>query len=60
MFASFLAVIIGAALTFGILMYATQYTTDETFMAIWFIIILVLASWHIADKLTPYITKLLP
>ena len=60
MFASFLAAIIGAALTVGILMYATQYTTDKTFMTIWFIIILVLASWPIADKLTPYITKLLP
>ena len=60
MFASFLAVIIGLALTFGIFMYATQYPINMNFMMIWFIIILVLASWQIADKLTPYITKLLP
>ena len=60
MFASFLALIIGVALTFGIFMYAAQYPINMNFMMIWFIIILVLASWQIADKLTPYITKLLP
>ena len=60
MFASFLALTIGIALTFGILMYATQYPTNMNFMMIWFIIVLILASWQIADKLTPYVTKLLP
>ena len=60
MLASVLALIIGILLTFGILAYATQYTTNENFMTIWFIVSLVLASWQIADKLTPYITKLLP
>lgn len=60
MFASFLALTIGIALTFGILMYAIQYTANDTFMAVWFIIVLILASWQIADKLTPYITKILP
>ena len=60
MFASFLALTIGIALTFGILMFAIQYTANETFMTVWFITALILASWQIADKLTPYITKLLP
>lgn len=60
MFASFLALTIGIALTFGILMYAIQYTANNTFMAVWFIIVFILASWQIADKLTPYITKILP
>lgn len=60
MFASVLALIIGVLFTFGILAYATQYDTNDTFMLIWFIIMLVLASWYIADFLTPYITKILP
>ena len=60
MFAAFLALTIGITLTFGIFMYATQYDTNENFMAIWFIIMIILASWQIADKLTPYFTKLLP
>lgn len=60
MFASLLAFTIGIALTFGILMYAIQYTANGTFMTVWFIIVLILASWQIADKLTPYITKILP
>ena len=60
MFASFLALIIGIALTFGIFMFAIQYTANETFMTVWFITVLILASWQIADKLIPYITKILP
>ena len=60
MFASVLALIIGVLFTFGILAYATQYATNDTVMIIWFITILVLASWHIADFLTPYISKILP
>ena len=60
MLASVLALMIGILLTFGVLAYATQYDTNDTFMAIWFIIVLVLASWHIAYFLTPYITKILP
>ena len=60
MFASFLALTIGVIPTFGIFMYATQYDTNENFMTIWFIIMIILASWQIADKLTPYIAKLLP
>ena len=60
MFASFLAPTIGIALTLGIFMYAIQYTANDTFMAVWFIIVLILASWQIADKLTPYLTKILP
>ena len=59
MFASFLALTIGIALTFGILMFAIQYTANETFMTVWFITALILASWQIADKLTPYIAKFL-
>ena len=60
MFASFLALTIGMIFTFGIFMYATQYDTNAHFMFVWFIIMIILASWQIADKLTPYITKLLP
>ena len=60
MLASFLAITIGIFFTFGILAYATQYATNDTFMLIWFITMLVLASWYIADFLTPYITKILP
>ena len=60
MFASFLAITIGIVLTFGILMFAIQYTTNETFMTVWFITVLILASWQIADKLIPLITKILP
>ena len=60
MLASVLALIIGILFTFGILAYATQYDTNDTFMLIWSIIMLVLASWHIADFLTPYISKILP
>ena len=60
MLASVLALIIGVLFTFGILAYAIQYNTNATVMTIWFITILVLASWHIADFLTPYITKILP
>ena len=60
MFASFLALTVGIILTFGIFMYATQYPINMNFMMLWFSIVLILASWQIADKLTPYITKLLP
>ena len=60
MLASVLALIIGILFTFGILAYATQYDTNDTFMLIWFIIMLILASWYIADFLTPYISKILP
>ena len=60
MFTSFLAITIGTILTFGVLMYATQYDTNAYFMFVWLVIMLILASWQIADKLTPYITKLLP
>ena len=60
MFAAFLALTVGIILTFGIFMYAAQYDTNKAAMAIWFIVTLILASWQIADKLTPYITKLLP
>ena len=60
MLASFLALTIGVLFTFGILAYATQYDTNDTVMIIWFITVLVLASWYIADFLTPYITKILP
>ena len=60
MLASILALIIGVLFTFGILAYVTQYDTNDTVMTIWFIIMLILASWHIADFLTPYITKILP
>ena len=59
MLASFLALTIGVLFTFGILAYDTQYNTNDTVMAIWLIIMLVLASWYIADFLTPYITKIL-
>ena len=59
MLASFLALTISVLFTFGILAHATQYDTNDTFMFIWFIIMLVLASWYIADFLTPYITKIL-
>ena len=60
MLASVLALIIGVLFTFGIFAYATQYDTNDTVMIIWFITILALASWRIADFLTPYITKILP
>ena len=60
MLASVLALIIGVLFTFGILAYATQYDTNDTVMTIWFITILILASWYIADFLTPYISKILP
>ena len=60
MLASVLALMIGILFTFGVLAYASQYDTNNTVMAIWFITVLILASWHIADFLTPYITKILP
>lgn len=60
MLASVLALIISVLFTFGIFAYATQYDTNNTVMVIWFIIMLILASWYIADFLTPYITKILP
>ena len=60
MLASVLAIMIGILFTFGVLAYASQYDTNNTVMAIWFITILILASWYIADFLTPYISKILP
>lgn len=60
MLASFLALMIGILFTFGVLTYASQYDTNNTVMAIWFITVLILASWYIADFLTPYISKILP
>ena len=60
MLALVLALIIGVLFTFGIFAYATQYDINDTFMIIWFITVLVLASWHVADLLTPYISKILP
>lgn len=51
---------IGILLTFGVFAYATQYDTNSTAIAIWFVIVLILASWNIANFLTPYITKILP
>ena len=60
MLASVLAIMIGILFTFGVLAYASQYDTNNTVMAIWFITVLILASWYIADFLTPYITKILP
>ena len=60
MLASVLALMIGILFTFGVFAYATQYDTNNTVMTIWFIIMLILASWYIANFLTPYITKILP
>ena len=60
MLASVLALIIGVLFTFGIFAYTRQYDTDDPVMVIWFITILALASWPIADFLTPYISKILP
>ena len=60
MFASVLALMIGILFTFSVLAYASQYDTNNTVMAIWFITVLILASWYIADFLTPYISKILP
>ena len=60
MLASVLALMIGILFTFGVLAYASQYDTNNTVMAIWFITALILASWYIADFLTPYISKILP
>ena len=60
MLASVLALMIGILFTFGVFAYATQYDTNSTAIAIWFAIMLILAYWHIADFLTPYITKILP
>ena len=60
MLASLLAIIIGVLFTFGIFSYATQYGTNDTVVIIWFVIVLILASWRIADFLTPYISKILP
>ena len=59
MFATFLAFLVGTIFTFGVFMYFAQYPTNGTFMAIWFVFVLVLASYQIADFLTPYITKIL-
>lgn len=60
MFASVLALIIGILFTFGVLVYASQYNINDTVIAIWFVTILFLASWYIADFLAPYISKILP
>lgn len=60
MLASVLALMIGILFIFGVLAYASQYDTNNTVMAIWFITVLILASWYIADFLTPYISKILP
>ena len=60
MLASILALIIGVLFTFGVLAYASQYTINDTVITIWFVTILVLASWYIADFLAPYISKILP
>ena len=59
MLASVLALMVGILFTFGVFAYATQYDTNSTAIAIWFTIMLILASWHIADFLTPYISKIL-
>ena len=60
MLASILSLIIGVLLTFGVLAYAMQYDMNSTVTAIWFIAVLTLASWYIADFFTPYIIKILP
>ena len=60
MLASFLALMVGILFTFCVFAYATQYDTNSTAIAIWFVTVLILASWYIADFLTPYITKILP
>ena len=60
MFATFLALLVGVILTFGVFIYATQYPTNDTFMIIWFTLVLALASYRISDFLTPFLTKILP
>lgn len=60
MFASVLALVIGVFLTFGVLAFYVQYSLPENVMLIWFIAMIILAAWQIADFLTPYITKILP
>ena len=60
MFASILAMIIAVFLTFGVIAFYIQYTLPQNVIIIWFILLLILASWQIADFLTPYITKILP
>ena len=60
MFASILAMLIAICFTFGIFAYFVQYTLPENSIIIWFVTMLILASWQITNFLTPYITKILP
>lgn len=60
MFASTLAMLIAICFTFGILAYYVQYTLPENSIILWFVVMLILASWQITNFLTPYIAKLLP
>lgn len=60
MFASVLAMLIACCFTFGIFAYYVQYTLPENIVILWFVAILILASWQITSFLTPYITKILP
>lgn len=60
MFASILAMLIAVCITFGIFAYFVQYALPENIMALWFAVMLFLASWQITNFLTPYITKILP
>lgn len=60
MFASILAMLIAICFTLGIFAYYVQYTLPENIIILWFIVMLILASWQITNFLTPYITKILP
>lgn len=60
MFTSILAMLIAVCFTFGTFAYFVQYTLPENIMALWFVVMLSLASWQITNFLTPYITKILP
>ena len=60
MFASILAMLIAICFTFGIFAYFAQYTLPENIVILWFVAMLILASWQITNFLTPYITKILP
>ena len=60
MFASILAMLIAICFTFGIFACYVQYTLPKDIVILWFVAMLILASWQITNFLTPYITKILP
>ena len=60
MFASILAMLIAICFTFGIFVCSVHYTLPENIIILWFVAMLILASWQITNFLTPYITKILP